>query len=107
MVFLVSTNWFPANKAEEVGKKYLEARSKYPDDLSISKPILRVAVKTTKDGIKSISISEIQPGKVAEALAITNEHALMYANIEGYKYKIETWMSGIEAMPLIGLKMPT
>jgi hypothetical protein len=106
MVLLVTTIWVPASKAIEVGKKFLEVSSKYPDDPSSGKSVLRVAVKTTKDGIKTMGITEIVKGKVEEVLANANEQMLLYSEIEGLRYKIETWMSGTEALPLVGLKMP-
>jgi len=100
------TTWFPANKAKEVGKKVIEAASKYPPDRTLTKTVLQAGIRATKEGIKSWAIGEVKEGKYKEALARTNEEMLFYAEIEGYVYEIETLMSGIEAMPLIGLKMP-
>jgi len=31
---------------------------------------------------------------------------LAYIEIEGYKYKVDTFLSGVDAMPMIGLTMP-
>ena len=106
MVYIMVTVWFPANKAKEVGKKVIEAASKYPPDRTLSKTVLQAGLRATKDGIKSYAISEVKEGKYKEAIARTNEEMLFYAEIEGYKYEIQTLMSGVEAMPLIGLKMP-
>jgi len=30
----------------------------------------------------------------------------MYGDIEGYTYSLKTYLSAVEAMPLIGLKAP-
>lgn len=106
MVLMVTTTWFPANKSEEVGKKFLEVSKEFPEDLSISKPILRVCVRATKDGMKAITINEIQKGKFEEAMVRANKLLLIYSKIEGYKFEIEIFMSGKEALPLIGLAMP-
>jgi hypothetical protein len=100
------TTWFPANKAKEVGKKLIEAASKYPPDRTLTKTVLQAGLRATKDGIKSYDIHEVKEGKYKEAIARISEVMLFYAEIEGYKYEIETLMSGVEAMPLIGLKMP-
>ena len=59
----MSTSYFPGDKAEEVGKKYLEIIKKYPPDRTLSKPVLRVGVRTTADGFKAITISEVKEGK--------------------------------------------
>jgi len=106
MVYIMITAWFPANKAKEVGKKVVEAASKYPLDRTLTKTVLQAGLRATKDGIKSTVISEVKEGKYKEAIVRTNEVMLFYAEVEGYKYEIETLISGIEAMPVIGLKMP-
>ena len=35
-----------------------------------------------------------------------SEVALIYTDIEGFKYSINTYISAVEAMPLLGLKAP-
>ena len=67
---------------------------------------MQAGLRATKDGIKSTVISEVKEGKYKEAIARTMEALLFYAEIEGFVYEVETLMSGIEAMPVIGLKMP-
>ena len=42
MVYIVSESWFPAGKSAEIGKLYLEAMKKYPNDRSIAKPIVNL-----------------------------------------------------------------
>lgn len=106
MVLMVTTSWFPSGKSEEVGKKFLEVTKKYPDDPSIAKPILRVGVRPTQDGMKVIAISEVQKGKYEEAMSLSIQMLLEYSDIEGFRYEIETFMSGKEALPLVGLAMP-
>ncbi len=58
MVLVVTTSYFPADKSEEVGKKYIEMQKNFPPDPTLSKPILRVGVRITSDGMKGIVISE-------------------------------------------------
>jgi len=88
MVLLINTVYFPADKAAEVGKKYIEVLKKYPPDRSIAKTI-SVGVKTTIKGIKVLGISDVKKGKLEEAYQRLTESSLMYASIEGFKYKIE------------------
>ncbi len=67
---------------------------------------MQLGLRATKEGIKSYVVSEVKEGKYKEAMAYTMETLLFYSEIEGYVYEVETLMSGIEAMPVIGLKMP-
>jgi hypothetical protein len=106
MVLLVTENWWPSGKSEQVGKRYLEAVKKYPDDRSISKPILRGAIWTTDEGMHSITVESVKPGKVKEAMDQATNQELMMATIEGWKYNIHIAYDLAEAMPLIGLKAP-
>ena len=106
MVMVVSTSWFPTSKSAEVGKKYLEVLKQFPPDKTISKVIVRVGVRTTPEGMKSFSISEVKEGKLKEVMDLAYKQILIYSEIEGYKTEMEFYMSGAEALPLVGLKMP-
>lgn len=106
MVLLITENWWPANKAEEVGKKYLEALKKYPENRAISKPIVRSAIWTTNEGMHSITVNDIKPGKVKEAMDLATQTELVMSSIEGWRYSINIAYDLAEAMPLIGLKAP-
>ena len=106
MVMVVSTSWFPTSKSSEVGKKYLEVLKQFPPDKTIAKVIVRVGVRTTKEGMKSFSIFEIKEGKLKEFMDIAYKQILMFSEIEGYRSEMEFYMSGAEALPLIGLEMP-
>ena len=106
MVVVVSTSYFPVAKSAEVGKKYLEVLKKYPPDRTLSKVILPVAVRVTPDGMKAFSISEVKDGKFKEFMRLVYEQILLYSEIEGYRSEVEVYMSGTEALPLVGLDMP-
>jgi len=105
-VLLVTQMWYPASKASEVGKTYFEAIKKFPDDKTISKPIVRTAIRATKDGFHNITVSIIKPGKVKEILDIAHGRLLMFGAIEGFKYSVEVWMTQIEAFSAIGRQPP-
>jgi len=105
MVLILLTTWGPLGKAEEVAKIYLEVR-KTPIDRSIMKRVVPMGIRMTEGGLRNISIYEAKPGKVAEALADLAKRVLPFGEIEGYKIEMETLLSGTEAMPLLGLKMP-
>ncbi len=107
MVLIVTQSWYPASQAEKAGKLFLEAMKKYPDDRSLGKPIIRAAVKMTKEGIHSIAISSVKEGKFKEANDIAINVSLMFAKgIERYKSSIDTYYDLAEAMPFVGLKAP-
>ena len=106
MVMIVTTTWFPVGKSSEVGKIFLEVLKQFPPDKTIAKAIVRVGVRTTKDGMKSFSIYEIKEGKLKEFMDNYYKQILMFSEIEGYRSEMELYMSGAEALPLIGLEMP-
>lgn len=105
MVLVMITSWFPPGKAAEAGKKYIEVMKKYPPE-SFEKSVLLIGVRATKDGMKSISITEAKKGDLEKVLNIEMKRMLMFGAIEGFTYDTETYLSGAEAMPMVGLGMP-
>ena len=101
------TVWIPADKARIFGKRVIEAIAKFPTDESVSKLVLQAA-GTSEGCIRTFSISEVVDGKISEAMARVTNYALFYAEGvgEGLKYNIETLMTAMEAMRIIGLEMP-
>jgi len=105
MVLIMVTLWYPPDKGIEVGKKYLGVMQKFPLE-SFEKPLVPVGVSPSKDGIKGISITEVEKGKYEETLNLVARRMVEFHGIEGFRYEIKTLLTGEEAMPLIGLKMP-
>ena len=105
-MLLVSQMWYPASKGSDVGKLYFEAMKKFPDDKTVSKPIIRTAIRATKDGFHNITISSIKPGKVKEVLDIAHGRLLMFGAIEGFKYETYVAFDLAEALPFVGLEAP-
>jgi len=106
IVIVLTTTYFPVNKSAEVGKKYLKVLKKFPIDKSLEKLILPTAVRTTKKGIKAISIVEVKDGKFKAYMKRFYQDILEYFEIEGYKVDFEVFMSAAESLALIGLGMP-
>ena len=102
----VQTSWYPPDKQDEVVKTYFEAMEKYPPDESLGKLILPLGVRSTKDGIKVISIHEVTKGKYEEFANRIGQFMMMFSDIEGYRWESETFLSGEEAMSVIGKEMP-
>lgn len=107
MVYIISEHWWPPGKSEEIGKLYLKAMQKFPDDRSIAKPVIQSAVWPVKKGMHSITVSSVQPGKVKEAMDLSSNRLLLIANdIEGFRYSINVAYDLVEAMPFVGLTAP-
>jgi len=105
MVIIMMTAWYPQGKATEVAKKYLEVVQKIPYK-SFEKLLVPVGTKGVKDGIKVISITEVEKGKLEEAYNLAVRRMVEFFGIEGFRHELEIFLTGEEAMPLIGLKMP-
>ena len=105
-MYMVTENWWPAGKSEEVGKIFLESMKKFPDDKSIVKPIVRSALWAEKEGLHGLGVYSIKPGKVKEALDLETNRNLMLSSIEGYVYITHIAYDLVEAMPLVGLTAP-
>ena len=106
-MLIVTQHWWPHGASNKVGKLYLEGMKKFPDDKTISKPIIRSAIWAVKDGMFSITVSAIQPGKVKESMDLANKRLLMLAeSFDGFKFEIHIAYDLVEAMPLIGLAAP-
>ncbi|MFW9940132.1 MAG: hypothetical protein ACFFFT_03770 [Candidatus Thorarchaeota archaeon] len=105
MYILISV-WYPPTKSMEVGKKYIEATQKFPEDETIYKTILEGGIMRTKNGIKAIQIHEILEGKLEEAFTRFNEVLQFFAEIEGFNSRIDTMGTVAEAMEVIGLAIP-
>jgi len=105
-MYMVSITKFPVNKGKEVGERFIEATKKFPPDRTLEKEILRMAAKITGDEVTSITISEVKEGKFQEAFKRSHEVMMFYSDIEGIKFDVQPYLSGVEAFPLVGLKMP-
>ena len=104
MVLIMVTSWYPPDKATEAAKKFLEVMEKFPQE-SFEKSWL-AGVKSDEDGIKTVWLTEIERGKLEEALKLNARREAEYFDIEGYGFKMETLMTFEEVMPMIGLEMP-
>ena len=82
---------------------YLKMMTKYPDDNSLGNRVVPVAVRTTLEGIKVMTITEIKKGKLEDTLAFAANRMAMFNDIPGYKYSIKTFMNLEEALKTIGM----
>ncbi len=103
MPYLITRSWYPVHKAGEPGKIYLKAMEKYPPDESIAKPIVPVAVTSTKEGFQTLSVNEVENEKIGAALDRAARRMLEFRSIEGFSYEIKVWSKVEEALEMIGL----
>jgi len=107
MVLIVTQTWYPVSQAENAGKAYLEAMKKFPQDRSLTKPILQSGVKIEKEGLHAIAISAVKEGKVKEAMDLISKRLLILARgVEDIKMSMDIYYDLPEAMPLVGLSAP-
>ena len=106
MVLVLTTTRFPINKGREVSERYIAVEKEFPPDRSLSKVILRLAARIDGDEIEGIGLSEIKEGKYEEFLKRMMKITLKYADIEGFSSKSEVFLSGVDALPMVGLEMP-
>jgi len=105
-IVLIHTRW-PHSESEAVGKAYLEVMKKYPADKTLYKPVVSACVKATTEGFKGLAVDDVKEGKLQETLDLVYRRMLMFGNlVKALKYEIEVFMAGVEAMPMVGLKMP-
>ena len=105
MPYLITTSLYPNEKAPEVGARYLEALVLYPPDEDIGAEIVPAAVKSSHQGIKVLSISEIKEGKLDAAYTRATNMMVMFQNIPGFVYTVEVHLKVEEAMSAIGMDM--
>lgn len=106
MVYILVVSTYPPHLAEEVGKVYIEAMGKFPDDRAIAKPVVMAAVHTVPEGIQATSLSQVKPGKIREAFDLYSGRMLVFAKLKGFKYTIDVAYDAGEAMNMIGMTAP-
>ena len=103
MPYIISHCWYPLNKADEVAKKYLEALEKFPPDESLSKTVVPASVSSTKEGLETMAIVDVERQKVGDALERDIRFMIEFRSIEGFNYEIKIWSKVEEALERIGL----
>jgi hypothetical protein len=107
LVYIVTETWWPPDKSEEVGKTYLKAMNKFPDDRSLGKTTIQSATWAEKDGFRSITIYTVKPGKIKEAMDQHMNRLLLLGAVEGYRFQVNVAYDMVESMPFVGLEAPT
>jgi len=103
---MVTEVWYPPGTESKAGKKYLEVMKKYPDDKSISTPVVPFMVNTTRNGTHTMSIYQVKRGMWEKATDLATKRMLEFSVIEGIRYEIRSYLTAPEAMANINLEMP-
>lgn len=102
MIRILINVWYPLEKSDDVGKKYLEVEKVYPFP-AIIKPAAPWETWATKSGLKGSGIFETPTEKFEESINYFVRRLTMYAQaIEGYRFEIAASVTSKKARELIG-----
>ena len=102
MPYIIVHTWYPPDRVDDVVNAYMQAMEKVPTDESITTPLVDAAVTSTKNGIETITISEVKPQKLEEAMERTNQRMVMFHSVPDYRYEIKMWSTIEEALTSVG-----
>ena len=95
---MLAISCYPQESATELGERFIEAKPA-PDFITTLGPFIR----STLEGIKTITIYEFDPSKYAETTEYLNNRYAAYHGVPGFRYSLEEWLGVMEALNLIGL----
>ena len=102
MVRILINVWYPVEKSDAVGKRYLEVEQVFPFPPFI-KPAVAWETWATKSGLKGAGIFETIPEHFEETINYFVRRLTMYAEaIEGYKFEIAASVTSEKGRKLIG-----
>jgi hypothetical protein len=102
-MYIIVTSLYPNDKVKEVANMYLKMMTKYPDDASVCTPVVPVAVRSTLQGMRVLSIQEVKKGKFEDASAFVINRMHMFNDIQGYKWSMKNFLNIEEALKSIGM----
>jgi len=105
MPIVITTFAYPSHKQNEIVKRYLQVRKKYPLDESLGENVAS-PVKVTTDGIRVLNIIIVKEGKLEEVLKNRQKDNQQYMDIEGFEFSFEVWSTFEEALGIVGLEIP-
>ena len=68
--------------------------------------LLPAAVRSSHNGMKVLSISEVEEGMLENALKLTSSSMVMFHDIPGFRYSTQVYLKAEEAFALIGMSLP-
>ncbi|MBC8458405.1 MAG: hypothetical protein H8D67_10465, partial [Deltaproteobacteria bacterium] len=103
MPYIIATSVYPTDKVKEVVEKYFEALQKFPLDENLETEVVPVASKTTKKGVKTMSIGEVKEGKLEKALARAGSTVALFYDIVGFECTIDVYSTAEEGFAALGV----
>ena len=88
MIKILTNVWYPVEKSEDVGKKYLEIEKVFPFP-PVIKPVTPWETWATKYGLKGSGIFEVEDDNFEEGINYFARRLTMYANDIEEEYNIE------------------
>ncbi|MFW9822554.1 MAG: hypothetical protein ACFFE4_06450 [Candidatus Thorarchaeota archaeon] len=102
MIKIFINVWYPVEKSEDVGKKFLEVEKIFPFP-PIIKPVTPWETWATKYGLKGAGIFEVEESNFDDGIRYFAKRLNMYADaIKGYKFEIAASVTSEKARTLIG-----
>ncbi|MFX0081644.1 MAG: hypothetical protein ACFE94_07820 [Candidatus Hodarchaeota archaeon] len=102
MIRILINVWYPVEKSDAVGKKYLEVEKVFPFP-PVIKPAIAWETWATKSGLKGSGIFEVKPEHFEEAIGYFIKRLTMYAEtIEGYRFEIAASITSKKGRDLVG-----
>jgi hypothetical protein len=98
MVIVLNVS-FPAESAKKMGESFVNA-TPFPDFLTRKGPYIS---STNEDGVKSLSIFELEPGNLAEGMIAVGDYAASFFGVPGFAYEVKAQFDVQEALKMIGL----
>ena len=74
-------------------QKYFEVLQANPADENVTKALVPVAVKRTNEGMKSLVVREVLPGKLEEALAWAASVVAKFDELEETEFSVDVYMN--------------
>ena len=105
MIRILINVWYPVEKSDAVGKRYLEVEQIFPFP-PVIKPAIAWETWATKSGLKGSGIFEAKSEDFEEAINYFVRRLTMYAEaIEGYRFEIAASVTSEKGRKLIGKEL--
>jgi len=100
-VLFMATFSYPLDKAEEVGRAFIEAeKSPLPAFINRIGPYMTFAGEA-----ESHVFFDVEKGHEEEGLAVINRRLMLYSGIVGMKITVQPTLAAAEALVLLGLSL--
>ena len=95
MVYVVSRQWFPTHKAEEVTEIFQKINKE-----EVPQPVGEVVVfagKGSRKGIVGMTFLKVTQENIAQGMQNAITRLQNYNKVEGYEWNVEVWADVTEA----------